>query len=389
MPFSAAVGRVLQAAVRSVPPDSAELARASGPELVGAAFHHGVAGYLWRALQAIQSAPREVAPALETARHATVVAHLRTLVDLRALADVLDAETVDWLVVKGPVLAEVFHGSADLRGYGDLDVLVRPQHLPRALAALTATGSEILDRNWELLLREAKGEVHLRLPSGTALDLHWHLLNGRDARTAFGVEVAALFDRAVTVEVDGLAVRTLDAVDTLLYLALHTMLSGAQRLIWVKDLERVARHGTIDSGELARRARRWRAELVLAAAAQLVEATLGVPLVDGLPLRPGAGGRAWLAAAARLERRHPVARADGSGSPYAMMGQALRPTALGGAGVLVRRVARNRLQALRGRELPRTPEGRLDPRHPASDRFDAGGAAAREAFLRQVVRSGR
>ena len=140
--------------------------------------------------------------------------------------------------MKGPAIAERLYPSPDLRVYDDLDIVVAPADFSRAIDAFEASGLELLDRNWDLIRREGRGQLHLRLPLGTLADIHWHLLNREVVRNAFDVLVEPLFERARQIDLLGSPTRTLDPVDTLLHLGIHAALSGADRLLWLKDLER-------------------------------------------------------------------------------------------------------------------------------------------------------
>jgi hypothetical protein len=207
-----------------------------------------------------------------------VTTQLRARAELAALIRALGPTTVRWVVLKGPILADIVYRRPAVRTYTDLDVLVHPHDLGEALDALEGAGFELVDRNWELVARSGRGEINLTIPNGGLLDLHWHVVNDGRARSQFSVDVRSMVSRRVTVDIDGLSVPTLDPVDTIVHLALHASLSGGHRALWLLDLQQAVLHGGCTVEELRERAQEMRTDLVvqvmLARAARYVDQRL-------------------------------------------------------------------------------------------------------------------
>ena len=349
--------------------------------LAAAASTHGIAGYVRSAVGGSTLLPPDEAAALEDGYRGALATHLRTVGELGTLRPALD-EIGPWLVVKGPVLAETVHARPDLRGYGDLDVLVRPSALGDALEALEAAGAEILDRNWTLLARELRGEVHARLRHGTTLDLHWHLLNERTSREAFRLPVTEMLERRRTVSVGPLKVPTLDAEDTLLHLGLHTLLSGGHRLVWFKDVERAVAQRAHDWDELIRRARAWRVDLVVGMALERARTTAGAA-VPAEVISALARSRSWRALAGAAAWLAPVERQSGRGSVTRMLSRSTRDTAGSSFAVLARKAMQ---QARRRERLVDRARDANDAANPGSMLHASGDRATRESFLAAVSR---
>lgn len=389
MSWSETIGELLRASVArpaTAPPARDVVGRARHGEfdsLADAATFHGVAGYVHRATRDLELIPDHVRRRLEGSRNTTVLRHLKAVGDLRYLDRTFDDAGIPWLLVKGPTLAVPVHGAAELRSYGDLDPIVPAEHLAAALQALEAAGSQITDRNWTLINRELKGEVHLTLPSGTALDLHWHLLNNRGPRSTFQVPMRELFQRARVVDVDGAQVPTPSAADTFVYLALHAMLSGGHRLVWLKDLERLLAQEAAATHDILQVAQRWRALLVVRSAIERFAPTLGLPpqgreLLSVLPPM-----RTWSTLSRRAWQATPLELEDGSGSLGRIVARSVRGDQRESLAELRRRMVRH----LRtGRPSPRTgEERRLDPGDPGSNRYESGGEPMRRAYLDAVA----
>lgn len=360
MSFTKAVGMTLRASVAhpwAAPGMDEVLGRARRHHLRGlaqASAFHGIIGYVDRALAA--SAAHDRVPDDERTRlreAATQLAsrHAAIVDNLRQLAVVFDVLQVPWLVVKGPVLAASAHEAPALRMYEDLDVVVPAADFGDVLGALEQGGAAVLGGDWTARTQARAGEVPVRLPSGVLVDLHWHLINTGTIRDHFRVPMAELFARRVHVDVDGVAVPTLAPADALAHVALHTVLSGSHRLIWIKDVERLlARHGQDVVDTAAATLTSWGGELVMADVMARTARTVGLP--PGLHWPPPAvrTARAWLGMAAAADRLSPVERQDGGPSVLRMVSRAVRADAPRSARLLAGKVRARVVEA-----IPRTP----------------------------------
>jgi hypothetical protein len=261
------------------------------------------AGVLSPVVRALVTAGHEVPHPLTTLRAAALARHLRTLHDLAAARGLLDQADVAHAVLKGPVLGSVVFEEATVRDYTDLDLLVSPRRLRRAVEALTAGGATLLPTDWEHVTRARTAEIALELPHGTVLDLHSSLVNRGRVRDGFRFRTDDLLERRVTRRIDGIEVETLDDLDLVLHVFLHGCLSGLGQLRWHLDAQQCVTWLSAAPAALAERA----AELGLTLPARVV--------LDGVVrhldprVRPWAAamGRAtgWTLALDALGRRRP------------------------------------------------------------------------------------
>ena len=103
----------------------------------------------------------------------------------------------------------------------------------------------------------------------------------------------------------GLRARTLDPEDTVIHLALHAVVSGGNRLVWVKDIEQAvlvgSQDGSLDWGTLIDRRRSAGAGLPVGTMLAQTSRILGTPVPDRV-LRHLSAGRAWSRVAQAAER---------------------------------------------------------------------------------------
>lgn len=343
--------------------------RASPDAVVALARYHGVLGMLAEPLATVAGAPPALREAARAALEASVHRHLRATWDLAQVGRILDPTGVAWAVVKGPAAVELLYGGGGGRDYVDLDILVDPAGFGTVIEALEAHGLALLDRNWAVLRREMRGEVHHRGASGLEIDLHWNLVNMYRGRMR--IRSGELLGRAVPATLAGVTVRTLDPTDSLLHVCLHAAISGGDRLVWLKDIERAVAMRGPDWDELRARCARWKVGapvgLMLARSAAVLDAAVPGPVSRALL------GRGTAALVGVVDRLSPWPRALGSlGSPSRLLARSMGQGVLGGSRWLVVRSVRN-----------------LDPgQEQASSAFTPGGDARdRAAFIAAVAAS--
>ncbi len=354
---------------RSGPPDAAELRRlltiTSESTLLASAAHHRTQGWLHECLRNVPGVSDRLVAELKAARNWAAQRHMHAMWQLDRLRPALDDSGVPWVVFKGPILADVLHGSAGRRTYDDLDVLVHPAGFRRVIDVVEGLGGRLMDRNWDLLRRERRGQVHLALHGGLELDLHWDLVNVHRRRML--IDTSAVLDRRTVIRVSNLDLPTLDPTDSLIHLAVHAAVSGGDGLVWLKDIERAVAHRSPDWADVVERSRAWGVSgsvgLMLDRARRMLDAEVPV----SIPVDLVGGRRIRLVRA--VDRWSPPGVARGGPVPDRVMARALGHGLVGGLMVLLRRGMRH-----------------FDPR--GQDRYSAftpgGSTADREAFFAEV-----
>jgi hypothetical protein len=342
--------------------------------LAAAAWFHGVPGYVTRYLPQVDAVPDVERERLLEMRRATVRRHLRAIGDLRVVAEALDRAGIAWLVIKGPTLAEEVHGAPDLRSYNDLDVLVSPRELGDAVRELEAVGCQVPPQNWLHLQRGLRGEFDVWLPSGAHLDLHWHLIIDRPVREHFRIDIDRLLAARRSVAVGPDLVPTLAWADTCVYVALHAVLSGSERLIGFKDLQ-LLMDGGEPIEEVVERARAWSAELAFRLAVTRAVRAIGLPAAADLP--DSGADRVWDLLSRGVWRLSPLERQDGTASLSRIVSRATRECQRASFRVLTRNAAtaarRAPIELVGGPDTTRLP-GETQ-----------AGSRDRDAFFREVA----
>jgi hypothetical protein len=210
-----------------------------------------------------------------------------------------------------------------LRPYSDLDVLVERRPFADVVSSLVVVGFRLVDTNWALIARAGAGQVHLEDPAGGFVDLHWHVLFDRNTRETFRMPMGEMLERSRPADINGIATHVFDPVDTQLHLCVHAAQEGADRLLWLKDIEQVARRESGDVDELVDRARRWRIGFPVAVVLSRARTTVGAPFPEEL-IEALAPSQTWRGLARGADRLFPASSSRGRGNPATLLARSAR-----------------------------------------------------------------
>lgn len=345
-----------------------------------AAAHHGVAAFVNESVAGTGVLPETVESAVRDEALRAAMLSQQVQADLGRIAGALDDAGVPFLVLKGPVLDKWVYRHRGRRAYNDLDVLVPPAHLGHAVRVLEGDGSVLLDRNWDMMLARLPGEVHLLAPMGTVVDLHWHVINSASMRHVFSIDGDALTEHMHRVPLGGSEIPTLAPAAMLIHVALHACHSGADRLIWLKDVEQCATAPELDWGQVIALTEQWNLTQPLALVLTRTSHLLGLEVPRSAATHLGVG-RGYCRLSRWADRAVPVLGTSQSRSPGRLVARATR------------RDTRESLSALLGKtiraasELGRSDGNRInrDPGDPGSPLYASGTDHDRDAFFRRVA----
>lgn len=250
---------------------------------------HGLAPLLYLHLRDDRAAapgwPPEALAVLAEAFQANAVRSYLMDAELARIAAALAARGVPVALLKGAATGRTVYGSPAARLVNDLDLLVPAADVEEARAAVAALGytahgplgSGRLGR-WQ---RRYRCEIQMVCARpdrrGLLVELHWSL-----------VELPYYVERIPMPEVwatagpaAGLPGASIpDAATLLLHGCAHVGLhhSRTLRLIWLADVDRLARSEALDWDALVERSARWGLGLVASATLKATAAWLGTPL---------------------------------------------------------------------------------------------------------------
>jgi hypothetical protein len=233
--------------------------------LVAAAEREGLLGLLARATNGGPRSLRVRATALE-ARNAIMLAELQ-----RIAAAFVD---VKLLVFKGPLLSQQLYGDPHLRDFSDLDLLVAPEDVDRAIAILAALGyrdPEPVPRDKLALHRRSNNaSILVHDAKRIVVDLHWRFT---PAHLPPDLSFSEVWSRRAT----ALGMQTLGAEDLALLVATHAAKHLWNKLELFAQIHALGR-GRVDWHVLDELATRTRVQRQVGLSFVLAGEILGTPL---------------------------------------------------------------------------------------------------------------
>ncbi len=251
--------------------------------LIAEAHKQGVAPYLHTILRRPNFAKKHETGHTEQLRQSYLFIAAQNMLTLRDAEIILTAfqkSGIPAAGLKGIFLLENVYDDVGARSMNDIDLLVRKQDLPQCLKLMRELGYETI--SWFNLADENIDTKHvppMTKPGGTAVELHWTLLEEDEP---FTIDADALWQRTVPATLAGVDALALGIEDLILHLCLHLTYQHFLKL-GLRGLLDVALvihnfRPEIDWQKLVRTAQSWGAERVTALTLKLVETQLSVPI---------------------------------------------------------------------------------------------------------------
>lgn len=236
---------LLHARPRALAPSREALAAAAGRVtdwdlFLRLAGRHGLIPLVAEADRVSGFLPEGVAGRVAQAWRANAARSLQHGMELLRVLDALAARGVTAVPFKGPLMAQVLLGDLSLRQFSDLDVLIPPHDLDRAVAAVDALGYVPFvagDAGGRRHSLHSRHDMVFQLEGQQVfLELHWRLARRRDA---FRLSTRRVFAAARPVSFLGTPVPFMDAVDLFTYLSVHASNHSWERLEHLRCLAEI------------------------------------------------------------------------------------------------------------------------------------------------------
>ena len=241
------------------------------------AEEHGVCGLLAARLEHLddETLPKDWREKLQSRMRAQHLFTLSMTAELPRILDFFSKSNVETLLVKGPIISLLAYGDAALRGYVDLDLLVRHDDILAATQQMLDLGFAPEFPLAGVHAGKIPGEYLFRRP-GTQRIIELH--TERSFRYyPLPLPLQEFFARQRRVVLDGKEVPVLSLEDEFVLNCIHGAKHFWERLMWVADIAAiVARHPEFDWHRTKRFAANVGAMRMLHLALQLSESLLGV-----------------------------------------------------------------------------------------------------------------
>ncbi len=268
---------------------------------------------LERAVQLGVELPEETRQYLTADASSVVAANLHLEHELTRIVTLFNRQRIPVMLLKGAALNRTIYDHPNMRPMADIDLLVRPADVMRAMGLLSENGcrkgvSLVRDDFFPRYYYETEWFVESARP--VRIDLHARPL--RPMRLARLMPDDALWHDAAAVRVGQATAFIPRRESMLIHLAAHAAYHGCERLIWLYDMKRFIQHyqQELDWTLLAERCREWSLSLPVLAALKNTEQVLGTccpkSVMDALSKHPTSWKDRWALRHAPSDSANPV-----------------------------------------------------------------------------------
>ncbi len=202
--------------------------------LSASAETHQIGPLLWspRGRRFFRGVPESEDEALDRRFRQHLQHNLRLSGEMKRILDLLSANTVGAMVIKGPVVAELAYGNLGLREFVDIDILVKSEHRLRAIEVISAAGyrasaAPMRFHEWNRQLEFFCAE------RDSSVEIHWGVVPRYFLPE---LRMAPWWQRSRRVAVAGTEVLTLCGEDHVALACIHGAKHGWRNLKWMGDL---------------------------------------------------------------------------------------------------------------------------------------------------------
>ncbi|PVE22047.1 hypothetical protein DC522_23080 [Microvirga sp. KLBC 81] len=232
---------------------------ANWADIVESALVHGTAGLLCHHL--LQDAGDLLPPDLQSVASEFLASQQRrnasAIQQLFQILGALSNAGIAAMPFKGPVLAQAAYGGVHLRGFRDLDILIREQDIEPTMAVLASLGhrsrtSGLRKRRLLSFYRDTGQDICFA-EELTPVEPHWTFAPRSFVAEFHTVDV---FQRSSPLLLAERSIQTPSAEDAFILLGLHRSKERWKRLVWISDVSEFERsHPSLDWDIVLGRAR--------------------------------------------------------------------------------------------------------------------------------------
>jgi len=229
--------------------------------------------------------PEEVAAEFKRDAESTTRQNLSYIRELIAVLEALREADIRAIPYRGPVLAIDAYGDLGMRQFGDIDLLVRRDDIPRARTVLLERDYESI--SWDITtddLGEWQRQAYTRFcrdypfyreANGVELELHWRYVS-LHFPSSFTLE--SVWDRREKTTFSGHELPVLSPEDRMLMMCIHGSRHNWERLQWITDVATFIQRRDVDWSVALERAEAHNSRRMFALGPLLAAELFGVEL---------------------------------------------------------------------------------------------------------------
>jgi len=297
--------------------------------LLELAEEHSVPGLLAKRLEGLDfvNVPPAAREKLQTRMRAQHLFTLSMTAELFRVLEDFSLAGIEVIVIKGPVTSVVAHGDASLRGFGDIDLLLRQRDIAGASRAMQVLGFDPEVPDSAIQAGKIPGEYVFKRPvTGRMVEIHTEQTFRYYPN---GMPIEEIFRRKRLIPLDGRPVPALCLDDEVVFHCVHGAKDFWERLMWICDLAALAKnHPEVDWQQIRRRAADSGAARMLTVGLLLARRVLqaSLPAILAREIEQDRISHRWCA---EIESWLPL----GCGGPASLLQRVLYRTHIAGGGI--------------------------------------------------------
>jgi hypothetical protein len=258
--------------------------------IVDISVRNGVGPLLYKSLKTLapSAAPPPTMETLQRHYYQNIAHNLALEDQLSTLLREFQAAEIPAIPYKGPALATTVYGSIGLRVFGDLDILVQKEDVPRAADLMTALGyrSDLPFSRGQLAAYVYHfNELPFTAVGRAPVELQWQIVPDH---FVFPLEAFCLWDDQISEQACQPGYRTIRPEKQILMLCAHGAKDSWGRLAWVCDIAEILHKShCLDRDSLMKLAAQTGGLRMLYLGLHLAHELLGAPLPEELLRRIG------------------------------------------------------------------------------------------------------
>ncbi len=213
--------------------------------ILKASQQHSVLPLVYHTLLTIQPSATScpILPEMKKHAQATVARNLQMTAMLLKVLKLFSGQGIVAVPFKGPVLAEYVYGKLGLRCFGDLDILIEPRDIGRALQLLESqkfVPAIVLSAGQLSAYIKTEDDMVLQCQtSGIVIELHWEM-TGRYLERPMDMDF--IRPRLQSLHLFNTDLLHVSSEDLLLYLCIHGTRHMWERLEWLCSIAEIIRN---------------------------------------------------------------------------------------------------------------------------------------------------
>ncbi len=177
------------------------------------------------------------------------------------ISELLRQRGIETIFLKGPFLSQQIYGDIAIRPSRDIDILVQPHFIDKAISILEDEGYNLIYPDFKLtdkqqrFYRKRKNQMALKNPTtGVLIEVHWRLFS---QNILMPIPIEKVFVDSREVSIAGKGVKVLSHQHNFEFLCIHGSIHQWFRLMWLRDIAQMLLDGKVSVNEVLENAKRY------------------------------------------------------------------------------------------------------------------------------------